>query len=141
VEVINSGKQIKIDAIDTFDGTDGTARPAWSDYNKTWQQPDIWDSFRNNLAPAGSIVEPIRSLSHLAATRYQDASLDFVFLDACHQYEQVKQDILAYLPKVKSGGFIGGHDYNKGSYPGVVRAVNEHFKSFQIMRESWLVKV
>ena len=60
-----------------------------------------------------------------SADRIADASLDFVFIDADHSYEGVKRDISAWLPKVKKGGYICGHDYPR--YPGVVRAVNEAF--------------
>jgi hypothetical protein len=49
-----------------------------------------------------------------------------VYIDASHEYEYVKQDILNWLPKVKLGGIICGDDYTRG-WPGVVLAVNEIF--------------
>jgi predicted O-methyltransferase YrrM len=63
-----------------------------------------------------------------AATRFNDAELDLVFLDADHSYAGVRADIAAWLPKVKPGGWIGGHDY-KNPDPafrfGVTEAVDE----------------
>lgn len=53
------------------------------------------------------------------------ASLDLVYLDANHSYESLHQDIQAWLPGVKPGGWVAGHDYNKAQFPGVVRAVDE----------------
>lgn len=47
-----------------------------------------------------------------AAALTDDESLDLVFLDADHSYEGVQEDIRAWFPKVKRGGWIGGHDYN-----------------------------
>ena len=56
-----------------------------------------------------------------------DNTLDFAFIDASHSYEDVKADILAWLPKIKPGGFIAMHDF--GLFEGVTRAVNELFPS------------
>lgn len=62
-----------------------------------------------------------------AASRFKDEELDFVFIDAEHTYSAVKKDIAAWLPKVKSGGWIGGRDYGK-QFKGVTKAVDEFFK-------------
>lgn len=57
-----------------------------------------------------------------AATMIKDNSLDFVFIDADHTYEGVKQDIEAWFPKVRQGGFVTGHDIHMA---GVKKAVTE----------------
>lgn len=73
----------------------------------------------------------VRTTSRGAAGRTPDASLDFVFIDADHSYECVSADIEAWLPKVRPGGLLSGHDYSKPGersstgWPGVVRAVDE----------------
>jgi cephalosporin hydroxylase len=54
--------------------------------------------------------------------KYLDFEVDFVFLDDHHEYDSVRAEILAWLPKLKSGGIIAGHDVND-HYPGVERAV------------------
>ncbi len=56
-------------------------------------------------------------------------TLDFVFIDADHSYDGVTVDLSCWMPKVKSGGIIGGHDYGgmgdrRGRF-GVKRAVDE----------------
>jgi predicted O-methyltransferase YrrM len=61
-----------------------------------------------------------------AAKQFENKSVDFVFIDAAHEYEDVQNDIEAWLPKIKTGGIIAGHDYIP-TYPGVMRAVNEKF--------------
>lgn len=62
------------------------------------------------------------------AELFKDGELDFCFIDADHSYESVKNDILAWKPKVRSsGGIIAGHDYDL-SWPelnGVIQAVDE----------------
>ena len=47
-----------------------------------------------------------------AASQIEDGTLDFIFVDADHSYESVKADLLAWMPKVKEGGWIIGHDIN-----------------------------
>ena len=76
---------------------------------------------------------PLRATYHemltsQAAMLVSTASLDFVFVDADHKYESVKNDILRWLPKLREGGVMLGHDYNPPVYPGVVKAVHEIFK-------------
>lgn len=46
-----------------------------------------------------------------AATKFPDGSLDHVFVDADHSYIGVKTDLQAWVPKIRPGGWIGGHDY------------------------------
>ena len=49
--------------------------------------------------------------SEQAALAMPDETLDFCYIDADHRYEAVKRDIEMWLPKVKHGGVICGHDY------------------------------
>jgi hypothetical protein len=73
-------------------------------------------------------VSVLEMLSIEAAGRVPDGALDFVFIDANHLYEYVCQDIRLWLPKLKPGGLMAGHDY---CFPvaawGVQRAVDEAF--------------
>ncbi len=55
-----------------------------------------------------------------------DYSLDYAFIDAGHGYEDVRQDIRAWSPKIRHGGILAGHDYTR-RFKGVVKAVNEAF--------------
>lgn len=65
----------------------------------------------------------------LEAAKEVPGELDLVFIDANHEYTQVKQDILAWLPKVREGGILAGHDYAPEipMFSGVKRAVDEIF--------------
>lgn len=69
----------------------------------------------------------IRELSTEGAKQVEDKSCDIVYIDADHTYEAVKQDIETWLPKVKDGGWLGGHDYIQRRDWGVIKAVNEAF--------------
>ena len=39
--------------------------------------------------------------------------MDFCFIDSAHDYETVKNDIIYWLPKIKNGGILAGHDYDE----------------------------
>jgi predicted O-methyltransferase YrrM len=66
--------------------------------------------------------------THLASRATYDRSLDFVFIDADHSYEAVRQDIKDWKNKVKPGGWFGGHDYSR-KFPGVIEAVDRAFST------------
>lgn len=56
-------------------------------------------------------VDFIRKFSVEGAKEIRDESLDFVYIDANHSYPYVVADIAAWLPKVRKGGVLAGHDY------------------------------
>lgn len=69
-----------------------------------------------------------------------EADFDFVFLDADHSYKGTKKALKMWVPRVRSGGLVAGHDYRQ-SYPGVIRAVDEAIEAggFSIQRSSGTV--
>ncbi|GAG94109.1 unnamed protein product [marine sediment metagenome] len=73
-------------------------------------------------------IEWIKVRSADVANKFNDGSLDFVYIDGNHQYEFVLKDIILYYPKVKEGGLLSGHDYGKSRWPGVTKAVDEFCK-------------
>lgn len=66
---------------------------------------------RNLLKLAGFVPRMIISDSTENAGQFEDETIDFWFLDANHDYDHVKADILAWLPKMKKGGIMAGHDW------------------------------
>lgn len=98
---------------------------------------------RQMVGFAGPRAKIVRKDSLEAAKDIPDASLDFVFIDADHSYEGCKADIEAWLPKVKPGGFISGHDYENTDFPkfGVKRAVDERFQEVTLGQNfTWMEK-
>ena len=63
-----------------------------------------------------------------------DAYLDFIYIDGDHSYKGVKIDIELARKKVKSGGFICGHDYTP-QFEGVIQAVNEFCSNYKTKLE------
>lgn len=74
--------------------------------------------------------------SDLASACFDPESFDFVFIDGNHIYSYVYVDIKSWLPLVKRGGIIAGHDYvDKRNY-GVIRAVNELLPDHKINKKA-----
>ena len=72
---------------------------------------------------AGQRASVLRLDSCIAASTFDDKSLDVVYIDAEHTYEAVMRDIKAWAPKIKPGGFLCGHDYYNITQFEVRRAV------------------
>lgn len=66
---------------------------------------------KRRLARHGPRSEIWRLTSTQAAQRVARASLDFVYIDARHDYASVLEDLEAWFPRVRPGGIIAGHDY------------------------------
>jgi hypothetical protein len=77
----------------------------------------------------------IREASSNATRHFNNESIDVIFIDANHSYESVKNDIDLWLPKVKPGGVLSGHDYSIAFF-GVIQAVNEKLGSDNIVIKS-----
>jgi predicted O-methyltransferase YrrM len=118
VEIINSNKQIKFDCVDTWEGSEEHQNL------DVIRNNNLYETFLANIEPVKTIIKPVRQKSLDAAKIYNDNSLDFVFIDAAHDYENVKNDIWAWYPKVKSGGMLAGHDYAP-EWVDLLRAVHE----------------
>ena len=60
-----------------------------------------------------------------ASKRFDNESLDFIYIDANHTYDAIKQDIDVWTPKIKKGGIIGGHDYEYKPLDSDIRTVKK----------------
>jgi SAM-dependent methyltransferase len=103
VEIINSNKNIKLDLIDPFFTDEIQLAPKTGDY--------VCSEFLENLKPVEGKYEFKRKTSVEASNDYDDESLDFVFIDGSHEYKDIVDDLKAWIPKVKIGGILAGHDY------------------------------
>jgi len=133
VEIANSGKQIQFDVVDNFQGLyqeNKTARENFAAYRRNYQECLM------NLSRV-PFVRVIGLPSPEAVQIYPDGCFDFIFIDANHDYPHVKEDIKLWLPKVKPGGFLSGHDYI--NWAGVKKAVDELLPDAeQVSVRSWL---
>lgn len=113
-------------AVDTFKGEDN--QPAhYSDVLKNGGT--IRPLFEQNMKDCeiADLVEVLESDSVKATEHFKDGECSFVYIDAAHDFLSVVNDILAWLPKMKPGGTIAGHDYQSED---VRRAVYECLAGF-----------
>jgi len=98
-----------------------------------WDFAEIERQFWENVGTNNDRCEHQRQPSHKVAQFCEGAGHEFdvVFIDALHDYDSVRCDILEWWPLVRPGGYVCGHDYNH-KWPGVMRAVAEHFNLMDV---------
>ena len=115
-----------VDAYKVYDG--------YRDYTRTADMEVMRNEAHERLAPFG--VTFIEQFSMDALKEFPDNSLDFVYIDANHEWPFVTQDIYYWSKKVRPGGVLAGHDYyrsnRKDSKCHVRGAVNGYTYAFRI---------
>ncbi len=117
--IANLNFDARIHCIDTWQGSE-----EHRDVTEI-RQGTLYETFLDNIEKAhvGHFVTPHRGDSATTADQFADGSVDSIFIDGDHSYEGCLRDIAAWLPKLKPGGRIGGHDATPGQ--GVERAARE----------------
>lgn len=77
-------------------------------------------------------VEIRRESSTEGVKHFADHSLDFVYIDGCHDFDFIMEDLIVWVPKVKKYGIVSGHDYFKTYRSGVIAAVDTYTKAHDI---------
>lgn len=114
-ELVKQGNKFDLYAVDLWDKSVWKNRKNKNRIN--FELDHIYDIYNFNLRDnqVRQYINDIKGDSAVSASIFEDRYFDFVFIDADHREESVKKDILAWLPKVKKGGIIAGHDYyNQG---------------------------
>ena len=132
VEIINSGKNIKFDCIDHWQGSEE------HNNNDEVNLERLYEDFLENIKPVEGIINPIRANSIDASKLYKPNSLDFIFIDASHDTDSVKADVTYWMPRLKEDGVIAGDDINN---EGVANAVKWFFdnEKLEIVGRQWMV--
>lgn len=84
---------------------------SYVDFSNQTNYKQIYNTCIDNISGYEDRCFMFRIDSKNASTFFNDESFDFVYIDANHKYEYVKKDIELWLPKVRKGGILAGHDY------------------------------
>jgi len=68
-------------------------------------------------------VNQIKEISSKAVERFSDGEFDIVYLDGDHFPESFRSDLHNWLPKIKEGGILSGHDYQITHVPSVLKEI------------------
>jgi hypothetical protein len=86
----------------------------------------------------------LKMTSEQASTIFPDDYFDMVYIDGIHTFEHVYADVGYWLPKVRKGGLISGHDYGHSKFPEVKEAVDKWFGEENIevwRRRIWIKRI
>jgi len=81
--------------------------------------------FLKNTSRFKNII-PVIGKSEDVHSQFKDGQFEMIFIDGMHDYDSVVNDIKNYWPKLKMGGHMCFHDYQK-DWNGVIQAVDEFF--------------
>lgn len=128
-------------SLDCYDGKGNDAAGEASRKIFTLNAAENMRIAKNAVKAHGNSAIIIQGISRDVVKKFADESLDYAFIDACHDEESVTEDSNLWLPKVKKGGWLCGHDY--GAWDGVTKAVNKLFAGrFELDEDfTWFVKV
>lgn len=124
-------------------------KPYPESYDREPREEELTEEYWNNIyqrvvgiSKKYSCVKIHRCSSLEGIERFDNGSLDIVYIDAIHDYENGKADLEGWRPKIKDGGFLCGHDYAP-RFRGLIEAIDEFCgRELNVLKDSnWFLKV
>ena len=113
--------ELELLCVDPWDRCPGISR---------FRAPIYYAAAKERLASYNAIL--VRKPSLEVAQDIPDGSLDFVYIDARHEFDYVMMDIINWVPKVRPGGIVAGHDLNYIHHRDLVLAVETYIQAHNI---------
>lgn len=115
--MVASRPNVEIHCVDHWQGSQGLEGESHRDTIS--KEGDVFPIFKKNVAGTGIIAHRGHSLE--LANAWPGPRLDIIFLDGDHRWPEVKYDIEAWAPHVRSGGILCGHDFKMQSVTAAAR--------------------
>lgn len=130
--ILSNPSVVKLFGVDLYKPHEG-----YRDYTRGTTFNNMYKHSKEKLSHFGKRHKFIYQLSMDAVKTIADNSLDFVYIDANHDYKHVMEDITEWSKKVRSGGIIAGDDYDRRNdhdmrYD-VINAVNDYVTANHII--------
>lgn len=142
--LIENCPNLKLTGVDLYESQPENNGPEkWTpgENGHKWDHNQYYQDMLNFCKKYSNRAEIIKDYTTQASKKFEENSLDFVFIDADHGYEGCLRDIREWAPLVKPGGYIIGHDIH---FPTVKQAVTEYFGQDSWKEEDdfiwWVVK-
>lgn len=121
IRIVN--KLLELKAEFDFHAIDNWECDNISHESREWSgvKDNFYDKFMENIL--GYPIRPIKMDTLQAHVAFKDNEIDLLFVDDGHQYPHTRDILKAWLPKVKTGGYIVGHDYSTNGVDMAVREV------------------
>lgn len=115
--LIQSNKFTKLFLVDIFNGEA-------SNFGKEYKDASVLENQVKNRFKEYSSIEIIKNDSLSFLISLPDNSLDFIYIDTVHSYDQTKLELEESYRVIKNNGFVCGHDYCE-MFSGVIQSVQE----------------
>lgn len=139
-EIVNRNRNIQFYTVDTFEGDSGSTDKKEVEAYKQVNVSKMYEEFKENTKHLENKFTIMVNYSYEAADYFLDNSVDQIFIDAGHSYEAVIKDIKAWLPKMKDGAIMAGHDYT--AWEGVGEAVRKLLGTpDKVENDCWFIKI
>lgn len=130
--ILNAFPDIKeyhvVDPWGSYEMYDGKKYTGTMRGSKKWSR--VIEIFKNNTKKFSNRIVVHRMTSMEAVKKFENEYLDFVYIDANHWYDYIKENLEHWTKRVKIGGIVAGHDYGnpKGKKKGwgIEKAVDEY---------------
>jgi len=132
--LLANNPELQMIAVDLFSAQSQQAGIEGGETYQDWNFDAIQKEFQGRTGAFGKRLEFLQMRTDLAAPLDHGQPFDMVFVDADHSYPGVSSDIQLWLPLIRSGGIIAGHDYNQ-KWPSVQRAVADNLPLNEIHLE------
>lgn len=101
----------KIPGLKLFSIDPWLAYKGYGEHGRQSKMEDFYATAQGRIAKYD--CELIRKFSLDAVKDFENESLDFVYIDGNHDFQNVANDIVEWEKKVRIGGIVAGHDYRR----------------------------
>lgn len=113
----------------------------YRDHTRQEKLDKFYQTTQQRLNPYLNRIKIFKGFSMDVVEGFNDNSLDFVYIDANHDFLHVAEDIHYWSKKVRPGGIVAGHDYvkrkNEAAHVHVRQVLNGYTDAYNI--RPWFV--